>query len=55
MEYKIGTAIPDKSVVCCCRSRFWVDTEQYLALNRQNRGQNCGNAHDLCEQRRLSL
>ena len=46
-ESKVGTPIPHQHSFCCRRSRFWVDTEQYLSLNHPNRGQDCGDADDV--------
>ena len=46
-ESKSGTAIPDQHSFCCRRSRFWVDTKQYLSLNYSDRGQDCGDADDV--------
>jgi len=46
-EFKVGTPIPNQYSFCCLRSRFWLDTEQYLSLNRKNRRSDCGNAHDV--------
>jgi len=48
-ESDSGTSVPYQHSFCSRRSRFWVDTEQYLALNRQDRGQNLGNSDDLCQ------
>ena len=46
-ESKVGTPIPNQHSFCDRRSRFWVDTQQYLALNHQNRRQNSGNANNV--------
>ena len=46
-ESESGTTVPDQHSFCNRRSRFWVDTEQYLSLNRQDRGQNLRDADDL--------